>query len=370
MDYVVRFVNYPEHYKKMWDEITGAVEECLSKGDLIARQQLEDFEANLASFIGVKYAIGLNSGTDALLLSLIAAGVQPGDEVITVSHTFVATIAEIHHIGAKPVLIDVGEDMEMDTSQIEAAITPKTKAIIPVHLNGRMCNMKAIHEIAEKHSLPVIEDAAQSLGAKMDGYSAGGSGLAGCFSFYPAKILGCAGDGGALVTDDDALAEKVLLLRDHGLERKSGEIVMYGYNSRLDNIQGAMLNIKLRYLPEWIERRRDIAAMYHAGLEGISDLILPPLPRSEPEYYDVYQNYVIRSHVRDDLADYLKNNGIEILISWPIPNHHQKALGLSHYKLPVTEAVSNEVLSLPMYPELRDDQVQYVIEKICDFYNQ
>ncbi len=370
MDYVVRFVNYPEHYRRIWDEITGAVEACLSKGDLIAREQLENFEADLASFIGVKHAIGLNSGTDAILFGLLAAGVQPGDEVITVSHTFIATIAEIHHIGAIPVLIDIDENMEMDISQIEAAITPKTKAIIPVHLNGRMCNMKAIHEIGEKYALSVIEDAAQSLGAKMDDFCAGGSGLAGCFSFYPAKILGCAGDGGALVTNDDTVAEKVLMLRDHGLERKSGEILMYGYNSRLDNIQAAMLDIKLRYLPEWIERRREIAAMYNAGLEGIVDLILPPLPRSEPEYYDVYQNYVIRSQVRDELADYLRNNGVEILISWQIPNHHQKALGLNHYVLPVTEAVSDEVISLPMYPELSDDQVQYVIEKISDFYNQ
>jgi aminotransferase EvaB len=369
MDYVVRFVNYPEHYRRMWDEITGAVEDCLSRGDLIARQQLEDFETNLASFVGVKYAIGLNSGTDAILFSLIAAGVQPGHEVITVSHTFVATIAEIHHLGAKPVLIDVGEDMEMDISQIEAAITPKTKAIIPVHLNGRMCNMKAIREIADKYGIFIIEDAAQSLGAKMEGFRAGGSGLTGCFSFYPAKILGCAGDGGALVTNDDEVAEKVMLLRDHGLERKSGEILIYGYNSRLDNIQAAMLTIKLRYLPEWIERRREIAAMYCAGLEGISDLILPPLPGSEPEYYDVYQNYVIRLHERDDLADYLRNNGVEILISWPIPNHRQKALGLSNYELPVTEAVSNEVISLPMYPELSDEQVQYVIEKIRNYYN-
>jgi len=370
MVYKVRFVNYPEHYRRIWDEIMSAIEDCLSHGDLIMRQQLEDFEANLASFVGVKHALTVNSGTDALFFSLKAAGVSPGDEVITVSHTFVATIAAVVYCGAKPVLVDVGNDMNMDVSLIESAITPRTKAIIPVHLNGRICNMDAIMKIVNEHGLFVVEDAAQSLGAEYCGKRAGSFGLTGCFSFYPAKILGCAGDGGAIVTNDDEIARKVKLYRDHGYSRSTGEILLYGYNSRLDNIQAAMLDIKLKYLPEWIERRRAIAQRYQAGLGDIEGLTLPPTDDIEPSYYNAFQNYVIRADDRDHLANYLRESGIEILISWSTPTHYHPALGLSEYKLPVTEQLSREVISLPMYPELSDEDVDIVIQTLRAYYNQ
>lgn len=366
--YKVPFVNYPEHYRRIWNEVMDAIKEALSKGDLILRGQLKQFEENIALFVGVKYAVGVNSGTDALYLSLKAAGVGQGDEVITVAHTFVATVSVIVQCGAKPILVDVGEDMDMNVDQVEQAITSKTKAIIPVHLNGRMCDMEELVEIADKHNLLIIEDAAQALGAKFNGKKAGSFGLTGCFSFYPAKMLGTAGDGGIAVTNDEDIAEKIRLLRDHGYQRSTGDILCYGCNSRLDNLQAAILDVKLKYLPKWIERRREIVGLYHKGLSDIPDLKLPPPPQSDNHFFDVYQNYVIRAKERDRLVAYLEESGIEILVSWPKPMHQHDALGLKHFHLPKTEQISNEVLSLPMYPELGDEDVEYVIEVIRKFY--
>ena len=368
--YKVPFVNYPEHYRRIWDEVIKAITEVLSKGDLILRDQLRQFEESIASFVGVKYAVGVNSGTDALFLSLKAAGVGPGDEVITVAHTFVATVTTIVHCGAKPILVDIGEDMNMNVNQVEKAITPKTKAIIPVHLNGRMCDMEKLMEIANEHDLLVFEDAAQALGATFDGKKAGASGLTGCFSFYPAKMLGAAGDGGIAVTDNEEIAEKIRLLRDHGYQRSTGEMLCYGYNSRLDNLQAAILDMKLRHLPEWIKRRRELANLYHQGLSDLSELKLPPQPDSNDRFFDVYQNYVIRAKEQDKLVAHLRESGVEILVSWAKPMHHHDALGLKHFHLPKTEQISNEVLSLPMYPELSDEQIKFVIESVRDFYKR
>ena len=370
MVYKVPFVNYPEHYRRMWNEVIGAISEALSKGDLLLRGQLRQFENDIASFIGAKYAVGLNSGTDAMFLSLKAAEIGLGDEVITVAHTFVATIACIVHCGAKPILVDVGEDMNMDIDQMEQKISPKTKAIIPVYLNGRLCNMKKLMKIAEEHNLIVIEDAAQALGATFEGKKAGSFGLTGCFSLYPAKILGAAGDGGFLTTNNEEIDEKIRLLRDHGQERGTGKIFFYGFNSRLDNIQAAILNVKLKYLPKWIERRREIARIYHDGLSDIAEVKLPPPPTTTGSYYDVYQNYVIRIKDRDELVKFLEAKGVETMVSWRIPNHVHPALDLSHFSLPETEKLSNEVVSLPMYPELPNEQVQYVIDVIHDFYER
>ena len=368
--YKVPFVNYPEHYRRIWNEVMDAITEALSKGDLILRDQLREFEENIASFIGVKHAVGVNSGTDALFLSLKAAEVGQGDEVITVAHTFVATVSAIVYCGAKPILVDVGEDMNMDVNQVEQAITPKTKAIIPVHLNGRICDMEKLMAIANEHNLLIIEDAAQALGATFDGKKAGSFGLTGCFSFYPAKMLGAAGDGGIAVTNDEEIAEKIRLLRDHGYQRSTGEMLCYGYNSRLDNVQAAILDVKLKHLPEWIERRRDIVSLYHQGLSDLQELKIPPPPRSDNRFFDVYQNYVIRAKERDKLVAYLEESGIEILISWPKPMHRHAALGLKHFHLPMTEQISNEVLSLPMHPELGGEDVEYVIGSIHKFQDK
>ena len=366
--YKVPFVNYPEHYRKIWDDVMNAITGALSKGDLILRDQLRQFEENIASFVGVKYAVGVNSGTDALFLSLKAAGVDQGDEVITVAHTFVATVSAIVYCGAKPILVDIGDDMNMDVEQVAKAITPKTKAIVPVYLNGRMCDIGKLTEIANERDLLLIEDAAQALGATFDVKGAGSFGLTGCFSFYPAKMMGAAGDGGIVVTNDEEIAEKIRLLRDHGYQRSTGDILCYGYNSRLDNVQAAILDVKLKHLPEWIGRRRELAGLYHQGLPDLQGLELPPPPQPNDRFFDVYQNYVVRSKERDKLVAHLMETGIEILISWPKPMHHHDALGLKHFHLPITEQISNEVLSLPMYPELSDEEVEYVIDSVHKFY--
>jgi len=366
--YRVPFVNYPEHYRRIWDEIMGAITEVLSRGDLILRDQLRNFEENTAAFVGVKYAVGLNSGTDALYLSLLAAEVGPGDEVITVAHTFVATVSVIHYSGATPILVDVDEDYNMNIDQVEKALSPRTKAIMPVHLNGRLCNMGGLMKIATKRNLIVIEDAAQALGASLDGKKAGSFGLTGCFSFYPAKILGTAGDGGMLVTNSKDVCEKVRLLRDHGVQRTTGDILFYGFNSRLDNLHAAILDIKLRYLPQWIERRRELANLYQKGLSNLPHIKLPVHPNSQNHYFDVFTNYVIRARERDRLVAYLKENGIEVLISWPKPMHHHAALNLGHFNLPMTEQISREVVSLPLFPELSSEQIEFVVDAVRKFY--
>ena len=365
MKYKVPFVNPSLHYLRLKEEILKVTDDVLSRGDLILRKDVEDFEKSIASFIGTKYAIGLNSGTDALFFPLKTVGVGPGDEVITVAHTFVASVAVIIHCGAKPILVDVGEDFTMDVEKVEPAITAKTKAILPVHLNGRMCEMEKLMEIAKKHNLIVIEDAAQALGATFDGKKAGSFGLAGGFSLYPFKILGAFGDGGIVTTNDENLAETIRLLRDHGQKTKT-EIVCYGFNSRLDNLQAAILNVKFKHLPEWIERRRKIANLYYQGLSDISEVKLPP--KSDQRYFDIYQNYVLRASKRDELAVYLRERGVETLIKDPIALHHHPALGLSHFQLPYTERLAKEVISLPIYPELTNEQAGYVIDCVKNFY--
>lgn len=361
----VPFVGYKLQYQNLKSEIDSAMQDVLSRGDLILRKDTDEFERRLAEFTGAKYAIGLNSGTDALFLSLLALGIGKGDEVITVSHTFVASIAAIVQVGATPILVDVSDDFVMDTDKLESAITDKTKAIIPVYLNGRMCDMDKVMEIASRHNLFVIEDSAQALGASFNGKKAGSIGKTGCFSFYPAKILGCFGDGGGLTTNDEKIIEKIRLLRDHGQKTKT-EILCYGWNSRLDNIQAAVLNVKLNYLNSWIERRREIASMYDNGLKDVSLIKLPPI--SDDKHFDVFQNYVLRAQKRDELFNFLKENGVETLIKDPVANHKQEGLNLSHFSLPVSEQLAKEVISLPMYPELTDEQIEYIIATVRKFY--
>ncbi len=368
MSYKVRFVNYPEQYRRIEGEIDEVVKRVLQNGDFILRQDVDEFEESMAAYLGVRHAIGLNSGTDALYLSLLAAGVGSGDEVITVAHTFLATVGAIVNCGATPVLVDVGSDYNMDAALAAAAVTLRTKAIIPVHLNGRMCDMNAVMALAERHGLVVIEDAAQALGARFGGKVAGSFGLTACYSFYPAKILGTAGDGGMVVTDDDGLALKLRGLRDNGRVKGQQQVIGYGFNSRLDNLHAAMLNVKLKYLDQYIERRRVLARLYHESLKDVEELELPPPPSENGDYYDVFQNYVVRTSRRDALVAYLSGHGIETLISWPISMHHQEALNLAHFSLPETEAISREVVSLPMYPELTDDELVTVTDSVRGFF--
>ena len=366
MAYKVRFVNYPRQYQQHKQEFDGVFEEIMSGGDFILRRHLEEFERRIADFVGTKYAVGVNTGTDALYLSTHALGFGPGDEIITVAHTFVATVGAIIQCGAKPVLIDITDDFNMDVKEIEAAITPKTKGIIPVHLNGHACNMEKIMEIAQKYHLRVIEDAAQALGAEFKGKRCASFGDTGIFSFYPAKVLGTVGDGGMVCTNDAGLARKIKAFRDNGRVDSVDVVECFGWCTRLDNLHAAILNMKFNYFEQWIERRRAVANMYDAGLSGIPGLVLPA--RSNKTYFDVYQNYVIRTRRRDELMAHLQKSGVEVLISWRVPMHKQNALGLQHFQLPMTERISAEVISLPVYPELTDEEVKFVIEAVNQFF--
>jgi dTDP-4-amino-4,6-dideoxygalactose transaminase len=367
----VPFVNYRLQYKNLEKEIDAAIKDVLTRGDLILRRDVEEFENNLADFLGVKYAVGVNSGTDALIFALRAAGVEPGDEVITVSHTFAASFTSIMHVGAKPILIEVGEDYIMDPEKIKEAITEKTKAILPVHLNGRTCDMEKIMKIAQENNLVVIEDAAQALGSKFEGRAAGSFGLASCYSFYPAKILGSAGDAGAVATDDEEVAKKVRLFRNHCQQKNAQgklEFLCLGETSRMHNLQAAILNVKFKHLPEWISRRIQIAKKYNKGLAGVKGVKLPPAPDSDGKHFDAFQNYVLRAEKRDQLYAFLKEKEVETLIKDPIANHLQPAFGLSHFELPFSEKLADEVISLPMYSELADEQAEYVINCVKEFY--
>jgi len=366
LSYRVPFVDPREHYRRLKSEIDFAITDTLARGDLVLREQLRDFERNLADFVGVKYAVGVNSCYHALHFSLLAAGIGPGDEVITVAHTFVATVSAIVHAGAKPVLIDVRKDYNMDPDLLEAAITPRTKAILPVHLNGRVCEMDGIQAIADKHGLIVIEDAAQALGATFKGKKAGSFGLAGCFSFYPFKALGGLGDGGAVTTNNPEFARIVTLLRFNGEDRQTGEFHYHGYTALLDNVQAAVLNVKLRLLPEWIQHRRSIAKLYHEKLVGIEDVVLPHF--AEEQHFDSFQNYVIRTKQRDELREYLRAQGIETLVHWPKPMWEHKGLALENPDLRETVSICREVVSLPMSAETTPEQVEIVGQSLRDFF--
>lgn len=374
MQYKVRFV-YPDRaYFNLKKELDEAYFDVMSRGELIDREHLQRFEDNLAKFVGTKYAVGLNSGYDALHISLRAAGVGRGDEVIVPAHTFVATCSAVVNVGATPILVDVGKDFNIDVNKIESAITKRTKAIIPVHLNGYMSDMVRIMQIAKNHNLIVIEDACQSLGATMfDDKSltrkkAGAWGLTGCWSFYPFKILGAYGDGGAITTDDPEIALFAKRMRFNGEDRKTGEYHGHGFTCLLDNLQAAFLNIKLKYLPKWIEKRREIAEKYRNAFLDIKDLALPHY--DDPRRDHVYQNYVVRSKQGDEFSDYLKKNGVEVLVQFRKPYYKHEALNLEDRGFPETEALSREVCSLPMNPELTDEEVDYVINVVRSFYGK
>lgn len=368
MDYRVRFVRPDEAYRRIKPEIDAAVSDCLTNGDYILRHHLKDFEKRLADFVGVKYAVGVNSGYHALHLSLLAAGIGLGDEVITVAHTFVATISAIIHCGATPVLIDVGRDYNMDVDQLEAAVTSRTKAIVPVHLNGRLADMDRVMEVASKYCLKVIEDACQSLGGTFRGQRAGSIGTTGCFSFYPFKALGGYGDGGAVTTNDPAVARAVTLMRFNGEDRETGEYHYHGYTALLDNVQAAILDVKLCHFLSWTEHRQKIAGLFRKGLEGIGDLALPHY--EDDRFNDGYQNYVIRTKRRDELRQHLKDNGVETLVHWFKPVWEHEALNLGTWNLPETVGICNEVISLPMSAEMTEDEVNTTCDVIKKFFKQ
>lgn len=368
MKYKVPFVDVPAHFESIEGEVMDVIRKVVMRGNLILRDELREFEAQIARLVGTRYAVGVNSGTDALHLTLRALGIKHGDEVVTVSHTCVATIAAIVNTGAIPVLVDVADDFNMDMAKLEDAITSRTRVIVPVHLNGRACDMSRLQAISKKHGVQIVEDCAQALGAQFAMRMVGSFGRAGCFSLYPFKMLGAFGDGGIVTTDDPAVAKKVSLLRDYGEDRETGEVLYFGFNSRLDNLQAAVLNVKLKYFPAWVERRREVSRIYQAGLSDIRQLVLPHF-RGEA-WTDVYMNYAVRAERRDELSAYLKTHGVEPLtpISLVTPVHRHKALKLDHFFLPMTDRIAREFLYLPISPELTDEQIRYVIQCIRDFY--
>lgn len=338
------------------------------RGAFILQKDLADFEIELAKYTGSKYALGVANATDGLQMGFVAGGIQHGDEIIFCSHTMVATASAIHFAGAIPVPVEAGSDHLIDADKIEQAITGKTKAICPTQLNGRTADMDKIQSIAAKHGLEVYEDAAQALGSKWKGKCAGTFGVASCISFYPAKILGCLGDGGAVLTNDDEVYRKLKLLRDHGRD-EDGEVVMWGMNSRLDNLHAAYLAVQFKDYQTVIDRRRAMAAHYQSCLGGLEQLMLPPAPDSDPNHYDVYQNYEIEAEQRDALRDHLKEHGIGTLIQWGGKAVHQfRKLGFTQ-SLPFTENLFERMLMLPFNMSLSDDEIDYVCETVRKFYN-
>ena len=325
-----------------------------------------EFEEKFAQYIGTKKAVSTQSGTAALHMALYQLGIGEGDEVIVPAHTFVATCSAVVNVGATPVLVDMRKDFNIDVDRIEEVITNKTKAIIPVHLNGYMADMNRIMEIAKKYNLIIIEDACQSLGSSIAGKGAGSWGLTGCWSFYPFKILGGYGDGGAITTDDPEVTLLTRRMRYNGEDRDTGEYHGHGFTCLLDNLQAAFLDVKLRYLPEWIKRRKDIAERYKEAFSDIPDLMLPHYDRLGFDH--VYQNYVVRSKQGDDFSYYLKRNGVEVIIQFRRPYYKHKALKLVDRGFPETETLSREVCSLPMNVEIDDEQIDYVIKTVRSFY--
>jgi dTDP-4-amino-4,6-dideoxygalactose transaminase len=365
----IPFFPYPQLFMAQEQELLSVMTNVCRRGAYIQQRDCREFESNLAAFMGVGHAFGVANGTDAIIIGLKAVGIGAGDEVILPSHTYIATAAAVHMVGATPVLAECGPDHMLDPTDIEYRITERTRAVMPVQVNGRTCDMDAIAAIAKRHNLLICEDAAQGLGSRFRGRGAGTFGAFGTISFYPAKLLGCFGDGGAIVTNDDETARRIALLRDHG-RNEDGRVVAWGYNSRLDNLQAAVLDHKLKSFSKDIERRRTIAAMYQADLGGLRELSLPPAPNDDPRHFDVYQNYELEADRRDELKAYLEAHGIRTIIQWAgTPVHQFKELGFT-VDLPRTDAFFRRCLMLPMNVALSDEDVRYITTTIVRFYGK
>lgn len=380
----IPFFPYPQLFLFEQEDLTRIFRDVGQRGAFILQQDVIRFEQNLARFLGARQAIGVANATDGLIIALRAAGVgssavsaaqhtNQGPEVIFSSHTMVATAAAIHFAGCTPVPVECGADHLIDPAAVAAAITPRTVAILPTQLNGRTANMAALGELADKHRLVIVEDAAQALGSRFQGQCAGTFGAAGAISFFPAKLLGCLGDGGAVITNDSGVAERSIALHDHG-RGTDGEVTGWGLNSRLDNLQAAILDYRLAKYDQAIARRRELAAAYRERLADIAEIVLPPGPEpldaqgNYPEHFDVYQNYEIEADDRDELQAYLRSHGIATLLPWGGKAVHQfAALGL-RAQLPFTEKLFTRVLLLPMHVWLTESEVATIAACITGFY--
>ena len=363
----IPFFDYPRLFLDEEETLLAIVRDVGRRGAFILQPDLERFEQNLAQFLGAKHSLGVGNATDGLIIALRASGIRKGDEVIFSSHTMVATASAIHFAGAVPIPVECGPDHLIDPQAVERAVTPRTRAILPTQLNGRTADMAALDAIARKHGLILVEDAAQALGSQFRGQSAGTFGAASAISFFPAKVLGCLGDGGAVVTNRDNIPDRMIELRDHG-RRADGEIVSWGLNSRLDNLQAAILDARLKKYETVIERRRALARLYRSRLSPLEELKLPPGPDGDDEHFDIYQNYEIEAFQRDELRAHLKERGIGTLIQWGGKAVHQWAkLGFTE-RLPFTEKLFERMLLLPLNMSLTDEDVNLVCEAIYAFY--
>lgn len=368
----VPMLDLSEQYQSLKSEMLEALDQVMSSSRFILGDNVKKLEADVAKYSNAEYGIGVANGSDALHISLQACGVTEGDEVITTPFTFFATAGAIARTGAKPVFVDIDLDtFNIDPAKIEAAITPKTKAIIPVHLYGQAADMDPIIEIAKKHNLYIVEDAAQAIGAEYKDRKVGELGTTACFSFFPTKNLGAYGDAGMIVTSDEDIAEKMRVIRVHGSKPKYFHHVL-GYNSRLDELQAAVLNVKFPHLDDWSSLRREKAANYTNLLkEVLGDQVVTPVEKEGN--YHVFHQYTIRVDKRDELQAFLKENGVQTMVYYPTALHVQpvfKDLGYKEGDFPVSEKAAKEAVSLPMFPELKLEQQQYVVEKIAEFYQK
>jgi dTDP-4-amino-4,6-dideoxygalactose transaminase len=358
----VGFYGHVRQYRSLKRELDAVISEVLESGEYVMGPTLDRFERELASYFGMKSAVGVNSGTDALWLAFLALGIGPGDEVITTANTFFATAEAIWFTGAKAVFADIEPDTcNIDPGGIEAAITPRTKAIVPVHLYGQMADMREVSAIAKRNGLFVVEDCAQAIGARGDGFTAGELSDAVCTSFIIQKNLGTFGDGGAVITNREDIVPRIRALRNHGSLKRSYHSM--GYNSRLDDLHAGVLSVKLKKVDRWNDRRREIAAMY---TDGLKDTGLA-LPIERPGYRHVYHLYVIGTQERDDMVKFLNDSGVDAKVHYPIPIHRQEGYPWGKpadldVRLPLTEKSAASVISLPMFPELTQDEIDYVID--------
>jgi len=368
----MEFFSQKNQYKLIKKEINFAIQRVLDRGIFIGGKELKECEKEIAKFCGTKYAIGVNSGTDALFLSLKVLGIGEGDEIITTPFTFISTASVIANIGAKPVFIDIDiKTFNIDSAKIEEKITSKTKAIIPVHLFGQMANMDEIMKIAKKHKLFVVEDAAQAIGAEYKNKKAGSIGNLGCFSFFPTKNLGAYGDGGMIVTNSKKLSDKIQLLKNHGSSpQEKYKNLSLGINSRLDTIQATILRVKLKYLKKWNRERRKNAEYYNKKLKEVKNIKIPTIASHRMH---IFHQYTLQVETRDRLKKYLEKKKILTMIYYPLPLHLQPVFEYLEYKKGdffKAEKIAKQVLSLPIYPGLTRMKQDYVIQKIKSFYER
>lgn len=368
----VPMLDLSEQYQELRTEILDILDQVMGSSRFILGDNVKKLEEDVAKYSNVSFGIGCGNGSDAIHIALQAMGVGPGDEVITTAFTFFATGGAIVRAGAKPVYVDIDPvTFNIDPEKIEAAITENTKAIIPVHLYGQMADMERISEIAKKHNLGVVEDAAQAIGAKHNGKTVGELGSAATYSFFPTKNLGAYGDGGMIVTDNTDIAEKSRVIRVHGSKPKYYHHVL-GYNSRLDELQAAVLNVKFPHLNRWSDLRREKASTYTSlFLEKLVDLVIAPVEKEGNHH--VFHQYTLRVENRDELQNYLKEQGVATMVYYPLPLHVQPVfadLGYKEGDLPETEKAAKEAISLPMFPELKTEQQEYVVAKIAEFYGK